>query len=101
MLTLANYLNIQNIQILGDSKVVIDWLNHKGHLHSTAIEGWKQRTMELSSSFQGICWQHIYRDFNKEVDLLSKKALMEPRGRLSYYIWDGGTTGHVHHIFLF
>jgi ribonuclease HI len=62
-LTLANHLNIQNIQVMGDSKVVIDWLNHKGNLQSTAIEGWKQRTMELATTFQGIYFQHIFREF--------------------------------------
>jgi ribonuclease HI len=100
-LTLANHLKIQNIQVMGDSKVVIDWLKQKGNLHSTAIEGWKQRINELINSFQGIYFQHIYRDFNVEADLLSKQALSEPRGRLSYYVWDGGTTGPTFHINLF
>jgi len=70
---------------MGDSKVVIDWLNYKGKLHSTAIEGWNQRTLELATSFQGIYFQHIYRDFNMEVDHLKKHTLLDSRGRFSYY----------------
>jgi hypothetical protein len=90
-LTLAKYLNIQNMQMMGDSKVIIEWLKHNGNLQSTAIEGWKRRTLELTTSFSGIHYHHIYREFNKEVDLLSKQALLEPKGRLSYFIWEGGT----------
>jgi ribonuclease HI len=89
-LTLAKYLNIQNLQLMGDSKVIIEWLKHNGNLQSTSIEGWKHRTLELIASFQAIHYHHIYMEFNKVVDLLSKQALLEPKGRLSYFIWDGG-----------
>jgi ribonuclease HI len=37
-LILAKQWNIQKIQILGDSKVVIDWLNHRGKLQAIDIE---------------------------------------------------------------
>ena len=97
-LTLANLCNIQNLQILGDSKVVIDWLNHKGELQAIDIEGWKHRTMELTTLFQGICFHHIIRQFNKEVDRLSKQALLEPKGRLTYFTWEIGTTSPQNHV---
>jgi len=71
-LTLANILSIQDLKILGDSKVVIDWLNHKGRIQTIDIEGWKLRTMELTTLFQEIIFQHIFREFNKEEDQLSK-----------------------------
>jgi hypothetical protein len=38
-LTIAKHLDIQYIQILGDSKVIIDWLNLKGNLQAINIEG--------------------------------------------------------------
>jgi ribonuclease HI len=73
-LTLANHWNIQKLQLMGDSKVVIDWLNHKGNLHAIDIEGWKRRTKELTTIFQGICFHHIFREFNKEADRLIKTS---------------------------
>jgi hypothetical protein len=85
ILTLVNLWSIQNLQILGDSKVVIDWLNHKGKLQAIDIEGWKLRTMELTTLFQGINFHHIFEEFNKETDQLSKQALLEPENRLTYY----------------
>jgi hypothetical protein len=77
-LTLANLLSIKKLQILGDSKVVIDWLNHRGRLQAISIEGWKLRTMDLTTLFQEISFHHIFREFNKEADQLSKQALLEP-----------------------
>jgi len=35
-------------------------------------------------------FQHIYKDHNKEADLLSKRALKELKGRLSVYHWEDG-----------
>jgi ribonuclease HI len=100
-LYLAKQWNIQKIQILGDSKVVIDWLNHRGKLQAIDIEGWKLRTKELASNFLGINFQHIFREFNKEADDLSKQALLAPKGRLSFFAWDNGTTGPTSNINLF
>jgi ribonuclease HI len=100
-LTLANLWSIQNLQILGDSKLVIDWLNHRGKLQAIDIKGWKHRTMELTPLFQGISFHHIYREFNKEADQLSKQAILEPKGRLTYFQWVRGVEGPHTHINLF
>jgi ribonuclease HI len=89
-LTLATLWSIEKIQILGDSKVIIDWIKQQGQLHAVNIECWKIKTMELASKFKDISFQHIYRDHNKEVDLLSKRALREIKGRLSVYHWENG-----------
>jgi ribonuclease HI len=100
-LTIARILEIKLVQILGDSKTIIEWLNHKGNLQATNIEGWKSRIRMLVSTFQDINFQHIYREFNVEVDLLSKQALTSTRGRLTYYQWDGERAGPTHHIHFF
>jgi ribonuclease HI len=88
-LTIAKILEIQHVQILGDSKIVIEWLNHKGNLQAINIEGWKRRIRVLASTFQGISFQHIFREYNEEAYLLSKEAITTTRGRLTYYYWDG------------
>jgi ribonuclease HI len=89
-LTLAMLWSIEKIQILGDSKVIIDWINQKGQLHAMNIECWKLKTKELANKFKDISFQHIYREHNKEVDSLSKRALKELEGRLYVYHWDNG-----------
>jgi len=40
-LTLASLWVMDKIQILGDSKVIIDWMNQKGLLQAVNLEGWK------------------------------------------------------------
>jgi hypothetical protein len=42
-LFLTNLLALPKIQILGDSKVIIDWLNEKSELRVSSLEGWKKR----------------------------------------------------------
>jgi hypothetical protein len=99
-LSIANFLDIQHIQILGDSKVIVDWLKQKGNLQGINIEGWKLRIRDVAASFQGINFQHIFRESN-EADKLSKKALLVPRGRLTYFTWDGENVGPSHHLNIF
>jgi len=100
-LTLVNMWSIQKIQVLGDSKVIIDWLNQKSNLQTIDIEGWKHKTKDLITFFQGISFHHIYMDFNKEANLLSKQALLESEGILSFYQWVGGAGGPLTHLNLF
>jgi len=38
-LILASRLSITTIHVLGDSKIVIDWLNHKGAIQVVTLEG--------------------------------------------------------------
>jgi hypothetical protein len=86
---------------LGDSKVIIDWLNQKGKTNSIEIEGWKRKTKVLSTSFQEMSYQHIYKKYNKKVDHLSKQALLGPTSRLTFYKWENGKAGPLFHLKLF
>jgi hypothetical protein len=61
--------------VLGDSKIIIDWLNNKGQLQVIALECWKDRITDLIQAFTQINFSHIYRETNVEADSLSKKAL--------------------------
>jgi ribonuclease HI len=89
-LLLATLWSIDKIKILGDSKVIIDWIKQQGQLNSVNIECWKLKTLDLASKFKDISFQHIYREHNKEADLLSKRALKETKGRLSVFHWENG-----------
>jgi len=99
--TKAELLGVQHIQLIGDSKVIIVWLNKKGKLQAINIEGWKGKIRELISSFSGIYFQHIFREANVKADILSKQALSTSCGRLFYYSWDRETAGTVHHFDIF
>jgi hypothetical protein len=55
------------------------------------IQGAKQKFEELH-------FYHIYREFNKEADGLSKRALQAPEGIISLYTWSNGEEGPARHI---
>jgi ribonuclease HI len=100
-LTLATLWSIKKLQVLGDSKVIIEWINHKGNLHSTNIECWKQKTKDLAKTFNDISFQHIYRDHNKEADSLSKRALKETKGRLLVFHCENGEDSPISSLNIF
>jgi len=100
-LTLASHISLQKLQAFGDSRVIIDWLNDRGQLKVCSIEGWKTCIKSLSKNFQVISFHHIYRDFNKEEDKLSKVSLLVPKGKITYYWWDPGGVGPMNHLDIF
>jgi ribonuclease HI len=100
-LTLASWWSLNHLLVLGDSRIVIDWINHICTLHSIHIEGWMQRTRELSTSFSDIKFQHFSRSFNSEADSLSKRALGSEIGRLSVFHCDDGQDSPISTINLF
>jgi ribonuclease HI len=89
-LSLASCWNITHLHICGDSKVIIDWISKKSLLHSIHTESWKQKTLDLASGIPNLSFQHVYRVFNREADILSKLALREEPGLLSIFHSDKG-----------
>jgi ribonuclease HI len=63
-LHIEKYLSIQKLQVLGYSSVIINWLNKKGNLMVSALEGWKQRIIILKGKFVETNFYHIFRNFN-------------------------------------
>jgi hypothetical protein len=57
-------LNIEVIQVIGDSKVIIDWLKDRGKLQITSLLGWMDRINELKKSFREIHYTHVYMELN-------------------------------------
>jgi len=98
---MAKMWNITKLKIFGDSKGIIDWLNNGCTLNASHLEGWKYRTKELSSQFQEINFIHIFRDFDKKADLLSKQALLGFLGRLTYCFLVNGKAQAQNHSNLF
>jgi ribonuclease HI len=92
-LALAKRLSIYDIHILGDSKIVIDWLEKKGDLGVASLEAWKERITDLCSHFRSISFEHIYREKNQEVEYISKQSFLSDRGKITYNFWVEGHKG--------
>jgi ribonuclease HI len=63
-LTLAIRLSISDLHLLGDSNIVIKWLNKRGALKAVALERWKERIIDTLPLFRNISFAHIYREEN-------------------------------------
>ena len=74
-LKVAKSAQIQEIQIYGDSKVVIDWANEKSTIRALHLEHLLEEIQTLKLSFRRISCGHVYRELNMEADALSKQAL--------------------------
>jgi ribonuclease HI len=92
-LLLATRLHISELQVVGDSKIIIDWCKGKGRLQIISLDCWKIKIKELSTHFRAITFTHTYREFNKEADDLSKKALKEQIGKIYFTQWEEGYKG--------
>lgn len=100
-LYLATSWSVKHLIVLGDSRVVIDWINCKSNLRSVHIECWKQKTLVLSKLFEDVKFQHVQRSHNGEADALSKRALKEEVGYLSIFHSDDGVDSPSTHLSIF
>jgi ribonuclease HI len=92
-LILASRLHINELLLLGDSKIIIDWLSGRADFHVADLESWKERTREATQLINKLTFSHIYREENNEADTLSKKALFLPSGHICFTRWEEGNEG--------
>jgi ribonuclease HI len=92
-LILASRLHINELLLLGDSKIIIDWLNGHADFHVADLESWKERTREATKLINKLTFSHIFREENNEADILSKKAMFLPSGHICYTRWEEGNEG--------
>jgi ribonuclease HI len=83
-LSLAHRLSIDQLQVFGDSKTLIDWLKFKRNLQVSSLVGWMDKIQDLITFFNTIKFDHIYSKENEEAYKLSKKPLHVPKGRIHY-----------------
>jgi ribonuclease HI len=100
-LYLASSWLLDHLLILGDSRIIIDWINLKSNLQSVHIEGWKKLTRMLANLFTAASFHHIPRCHNTEADTLSKKALGQEAGKLNVYHNDNGIDSPISTITMF
>jgi ribonuclease HI len=92
-LNLARRLHIDELLLLRDSKIIVDWLKGQADFKVAALESWKERTKETSHCFIKISVTHIFREENSEADTLSKKALYLSLGHFCFTKWEDGNEG--------
>lgn len=86
---------------MGDSRIIIDWLNNKGKLQVLALDYWKEKIRDLIKKFEEISFEHIFRESNAEADHLSKTTLQHQEGLMSYNKWVDGVMGQTMYLKIF
>ena len=76
VLNLAINNNISQLQVFGDSKMVVDWVNKKIQINAPHLQQLLRAIRRILELFTGFNITHIYKELNMEADGLSKLALL-------------------------
>ena len=76
VLKLAINNNITQLQVYGDSKMVVDWVNRKIQINAPHLQQLLKAIKRLLEFFTGFRIAYIERELNMEEDGLSKLALL-------------------------
>lgn len=69
-----------NLNIFGDSKIIINWFNNITACHIHTLGNLLDEFNIFKAQFNNITCNHIYREHNSSFDQLSKEASLLPRG---------------------
>ena len=63
--------------------MIINWAKGESSLNMVNLEAWCYNTKMFISSFTHVDYIHVYREYNKRADTLSKARLKEAAGYLT------------------
>jgi hypothetical protein len=85
LLEMTKKKEIKKLQVLGDSKLAINWAQGKLEIQNVNMENILRDIKLAFPSFEWLCFHHVLRELNVKVDDLSKEALYLQRGVFGYY----------------
>ena len=91
---IENDKQLKRVHIYGDSKIVIDWATGKNDIRAPHLQNLLMAIRALQTSFKEVHFKHIYREYNMEVDTLSKQALAIRSGIIEGEIVTGSAITH-------
>lgn len=68
-------LNLTEVHIYGDSKLIIDCISGRQNMNNPGLHGWLKRTQRLWHKLDNPPISHIYRENNMTADGLSKRGI--------------------------
>ena len=74
--------NISQLQVFGDSEMVVDWVNRKIQINAPHLQQLLSAIRRLLEFFTRFKISHIYWELNMEADGLSKQDLLLDPGNL-------------------
>jgi ribonuclease HI len=101
LLIFARVRMIDQFQVVGDSKLMIDWALNKCSFKATTLVFWQQRICSLKEEFPRLEFFHIYREFNMGADILASQASSLEVGKIFVQHHVGGVVRNEFFIPLF
>ncbi|XP_072078170.1 uncharacterized protein [Arachis hypogaea] len=77
-LVLAQEVGAKRVEVCSDSQIVTSQVNRSYQARDSLLQKYLERVKELSKKFEEVTVQHIPRERNTRVDLLSKLASTKP-----------------------
>jgi ribonuclease HI len=74
LLTFSREREIDNIQLFGDSMVVLNWIRKSQACHNIRLAPLLDEVFTILNSYSQFFVRHIYREHNKLADKLSKEG---------------------------
>ena len=90
LLYFSSLIKIDTLQVYGDSKCIIDCISRINNLKVLNLYHWKYKISIVKENIIFVSFQHIYRECNKQANMLSNKALNVEEG----FIFFEGTQGN-------
>lgn len=95
LLHFGTCLNIQNLHIFGDSKIIIEHVKRKLFIKFPMLLGWMNRINALWNRKKDYCINHVDRIQNQKADSLLKMGLTSQRGIWKMEIQMGPVTNQI------
>lgn len=96
----CSFMEIQNISIYRESKVIIDHVKGACYINYPHLSGWLERIMYFWNLLNQPSIMHIPRSHNEQGDGLSKNGLSLEPGAWSLMISMGDSTCHIPDFFI-
>jgi len=74
LLSFCLFLNLQDVSIFGDSKVMVDYVLGKNNILKPQLVGWLDRIRFLWNRTKGGSIHHINRALNQQADVFLKRV---------------------------
>ena len=95
-LNIAKDKQIYKLNIHGDSKTVIEWAQERNTIRAPHLQNMLRTIRSMLPCFAALNFNHVYREYNLEADILSKQALAIQPGVIKGEIFDEGDSIMFH-----
>jgi hypothetical protein len=84
LLFVVDNLSLRKVQIMGDTKTTVDWVNGHFHLHVSRLKPSMVQIFYFLLAMDWFSISHIYRELNSLADELSKESLSLDEGIFNF-----------------